>query len=68
MIEFGRLDKDGTYTHIRTLSQSTMLKCPHCIMVPDHYRADNSCRCDDPDHIEMKEWEYVWNDKTRRWE
>ena len=60
MTEFGELRPDG-YRKIRTLNQSSMLKCPHCIMMPGHYRADETCRCDDPDHTEMSEWGYVWD-------
>ena len=61
MTEFGKLDADGTYTHIRTLQQASMAKCPHCIMLPEHYRDDESCRCNDPNHTEMAEWGYVWH-------
>jgi hypothetical protein len=35
-------------------------KCPHRIMVPQHYHDDGSCRCDDPKHHEMYGWGYVW--------
>ena len=65
MTRFSRLnvDKDGKLgeTVVREIPQSAMLACPHYIMVPEHYRADGSCRCDDKDHQEMKEWGYVWN-------
>lgn len=36
--------------------------CPHCILVPEHYRDDGSCRCDDPDAAGMAEGGYVWVD------
>lgn len=46
---------------LRILSQSAMLKCPYCIMMPSHYRSDNTCRCDDPAHTEMQDWGYTWD-------
>lgn len=51
-------------TKIRTLMRSSIQKCPHYIMVPDHYRDDETCRCDDEGHTEMAEWGYVWNSKA----
>lgn len=45
---------------VRLIKQSDMRRCPHFIMMPSHYREDGTCRCDDPDHTEMKEWGYVW--------
>lgn len=47
---------------IRILHSKDIQKCPHVIMVPEHYREDGSCRCTDPDHKEMVEWGYVWED------
>ena len=62
MTEFMEMGPDGLKVrHIRTLNQSSMLKCPHFIMMPEHYRADESCRCNDPDHADMAEWGYTWN-------
>lgn len=61
MTEFLEIGKDGVVTGIRSISQSEMLKCPHVIMVPGHYRDDNTCRCNDPDHSEMEEWGYEWD-------
>ena len=46
---------------IHYMHQSSMLKCPYAIMVMEHYRLDETCRCNDPTHIEMKDWGYVWN-------
>lgn len=61
MTEFGRLNSDGSYTHIRMIPQSAMLACPHAIMLPEHYRDDNSCMCDDATHRAkmIAEWEYT---------
>lgn len=41
--------------------QSDMLKCPFAIMVPEHYRPDGSCKCNDPEHRAMmiQDWEYT---------
>ena len=64
MVEFskGEINKDGSLsvTKVRTLRQSSMMKCLHFIMVPEHYRDDESCRCNDEGHTEMAEWGYVW--------
>lgn len=61
MTEFGRLDPDGTYTHLRSIPQKAMLACPFAIMVADHYRDDNTCKCDDPTERRrmIAEWEYT---------
>ena len=50
------LDKDGkpVETEVRNIPQSTMKNCPHFIMVAEHYRTDNTCRCNDATHTEMK--------------
>jgi hypothetical protein len=57
------LDENGKpiETDVREIPQSAMRRCPHYIMVAEHYRADNSCRCDDKDHHEMAEWGYAWD-------
>lgn len=43
------------------IKQSDILKCPFKIIMPEHYRADGTCRCDDADHRKMmiKEWGYT---------
>ena len=65
MTEFseGTINKDGSLSivKVRTLKQSSMLKCPHVIMMPGHYRDDESCRCDDENHTDMAEWGYFWD-------
>lgn len=61
-IQFGTLHRDGTVTDKRTIKHSSIFACPHFIMVPEHYREDGTCRCDDPDHHEMQGWGYVWKD------
>ena len=51
---------------VRSLNQESILKCPHFILAAEHYRDDESCRCDDKAHGEMKEWGYKW--KGKRWQ
>jgi hypothetical protein len=66
MVEFGFIDLDGKVTHVRTIPQASIAACPHYIMAPEHYRDDNTCRCDDPTHTEMKEWGYNWREEAWR--
>ena len=68
MPEFGILDSDGSYEKQGYIDQDDMRKCPHYIMAFEHYRIDGSCRCDDPSHLDMATWGYVWNYKTLRWD
>ena len=66
MVEFseGKLDGDVfSVRHVRTIQQSSVRKCPHFVLTPEHYREDESCRCDDPNHTDMAEWGYVWDGK-----
>jgi hypothetical protein len=66
MVRFSKLKLDehgiAVETDIREIAQSDIMKCPHAIFVGEHYRADGSCRCNDPEHVEMAEWGYVWRD------
>lgn len=64
-VTFGTLGRDGTLHNVRLIKQSDIAKCPHFIMVPEHYREDGTCRCNDSTHTEMAEWGYVW--KNGRW-
>lgn len=65
-VQFGELHEDGTYAEVATISSDDIRRCPHYIMVPVHYRADGTCRCDDPDATVMAEWGYKWNGE--RWD
>jgi hypothetical protein len=68
MVEFGNLDPEtGEYKHLLTLPQAAMQACPHFIMVPEHYREDGTCKCNDPEHKEMEEWGYEWDNDNERW-
>ncbi len=59
-IQFGILHPDGKLTNIGYIKQSDIGKCPHVIMISEHYREDGSCKCNDPDHRKMmiKKWGY----------
>jgi hypothetical protein len=46
-VRFSTLYPDGTETNVRSISRGTILACPRVILLPDHYRADGSCRCDE---------------------
>lgn len=64
MVKFSTMKMEGdklTEVSSREISQSDIMACPHYILVPEHYRADGSCKCNDPTAIEMKEWGYTWN-------
>ena len=41
--------------------------CPHVIFVPEHYRPDGSCKCNDKNEEIMEEWGYKWSEKLERW-
>ena len=64
MVRFGTLNPDGTETNVREISQQTIMKCPYVILVPDHYRADGSCKCSNAKERKMmiKEWGYTKKD------
>jgi hypothetical protein len=65
-VTFGTLQPDGQLTNVRLIKQSSMTKCKFFIMDPRHYRDDQSCRCDDPEHRKMMivEWGYSEEDFT----
>ena len=67
MTTFMKIDRDGNLVTVRELPQEAMLNCPHCIMVPEHYREDNSCKCNDPKESIMEEWGYVWDHSRLQW-
>lgn len=59
--------QDLNAAKIYTMRQADIARCPHCIMVPDHYRADGSCKCNDPRETVMQEWGYRWNNQQGVW-
>lgn len=48
-------------TNVRVIRQSDLRRCPHFIMMPEHYRDTGHCRCDDPEHTDMRDWGYKWS-------
>ena len=48
-IEFGTIGPDGLIGNVRMIKQSDIAKCPLFILVPEHYKADGTCLCFDPD-------------------
>ena len=66
MVRFSDLGPDGKETNVRIIKQSDITRCPHCILVPQHYRDDGSCKCNDPKETVMKEWGYEWKDGAWR--
>tara|TARA_R110000824_G_scaffold352903_2_gene539999 strand:+ start:159 stop:398 length:240 start_codon:yes stop_codon:yes gene_type:complete len=48
---------------ITLLTRDQMKKCPHYIMLPEHYTNTdgNNCHCTSEDETIMKEWGYIWN-------
>jgi len=53
--------KNGT---VYTMKQVDVHNCPHYIMMPDHYRDDGTCKCNELGHQDMLAWGYVWNGKS----
>lgn len=67
-VKFATINENGGLTEVRFIRHSDIAACPHTILLPDHYRADGSCRCDDSGHGEMAEWGYSWNAEKECWE
>lgn len=63
-IQFATLNPSGELTNQREIKQSDITACKFLILVPEHYRADGSCLCDDEEHRKMmiKEWGYTQED------
>lgn len=60
------LDADGkpVETDIREIFPH---RCPHYILVAEHYREDGICKCADPGALEMRAWGYKWSRKKGLW-
>jgi len=54
-------------SNVRYLKKSDINKCPFLIFGPEHYRADGTCKCNDPEHRKMmkREWQYTDADFRR---
>ena len=52
-------DDDNGLRIIRSVTVDPR-NCPYLIMVPEHWRDDGTCKCDDPEHQAMmiREWGY----------
>lgn len=61
-VTFMTVFPDGRTDNMRVIKQSDIGKCPHFIMVADHYRPNGSCRCNDHTHKAMAKWGYKWRD------
>jgi len=63
-IQFGTLNTDGSVSNVRMIKQDSIKGCPFFILMPDHYREDGTCKCNDS--IErnkmIKEWGYEKSD------
>jgi hypothetical protein len=55
------------YGRVTTMKRADIMKCPHMIMVPEHYREDGTCRCNDIMHTKMVKWGYKWSAVTHTW-
>ncbi len=65
-VRFGMIADDGKITNERLIRLADIKACPHLIMVPEHFRDDGTCRCDDPEHTEMVDAGYEWRDGAWR--
>jgi hypothetical protein len=63
-VEFGTIQEDGQLVNVRWIRYADMGRCKFTIMMPDHYRVDGSCKCDDLEHRQLmiEEWGYKRSD------
>jgi len=54
-------------TNMRYISQNSIKRCPHFILVPEHYRPNETCKCDDRNESVMSEWGYKWSNRLSQW-
>ena len=69
-IRFGKLEVVNgiaVETNVRLIRQSDIGKCPHVILVPDHYYTNGSCKCSDPEYKIMLKWGYIWSSVKSQW-
>ena len=69
MTRFSTLHPDGSETGVREMDQSTFLKCPFVIFVPEHYDTMDGtpCLCHDAAYrkLVMRKWGYTKKDFKR---
>jgi hypothetical protein len=44
-------------------NEPDVMRCPHFILVPEQYREDGTCRCNDQAHTIMRDWGYRWDQR-----
>jgi len=64
--EWGVDSSPGGTTSV-TMQTGMIRGCDHYIFMPTHYRADGTCKCDEKDNADMKEWGYEWDNERGRW-
>lgn len=64
VVTFAKLDENGQVTVQAQVKQSDIRKCKFAIILPEHYREDGSCKCDDHTHRNMmiEAWDYKQKD------
>ena len=62
-VTFGTWTPEGL-VNVRIIKQADIAECPHLIMVPNHYRDNGTCKCDDPTEQAMmiRDWGYSRKD------
>lgn len=63
---FGDLTESGVENE-RLIRRADIAACLFVILMPEHYRQDGSCKCDDPSDTDMASWGYSWDPDTKRW-
>ena len=63
-MRFATTHSDGSESNIRYISLADIQRCRFSIIVPEHYRDDGSCKCNDAEHRKMmiRDWEYSRKD------
>lgn len=62
VVEFFTMDEGtGKTAHVASIAQEVMLQCPHLIVEASHYRANGTCKCDEPAEQRrmIREWGYT---------
>jgi hypothetical protein len=66
-VRFRTFDAEGNLAQSRVIQKSSIVACPHLILVADHYRADGTCRCNESEYPEMEKWGYEWSSEAGVW-
>jgi hypothetical protein len=67
MIEFHEIDENGRITPGGRLTKEQIRRCPFALMLPQHYRADGTCKCNCARERQrmIEEWDYTLADFRR---